>query len=389
MIKDLLIICHSYRNFQKDPTEIVAHNFSSVTALVRTNYFAELGRFFPLQQLKRFSSIYKIDKTGLPRNVQIFQTPVKYFPTNKGYENIGQKHLDSVNKLIRDRNIAFDLVHAHFTWSSGYVGAKLKEQYNIPFIVTAHGYDIYDLPFRDAAWREKIEYVLNTADSIITVSNSNREYISKLDVDTAVHVIPNGFKGDLFYARNKSECRRALGLPLDQTILLTVGNLESVKGHRYLIDAVGAICKDRNDVICVIVGMGKEIQTLWNQVRSAGLEKKVLLAGGKNHVEIPLWINACDLFILPSLNEGNPTVMFEALGCGKPFIGTKVGGVPEVITSSEYGLLVEPANVDDLADKLLQGLEKGWDKERILDYAEQFTWEKISNEIVKLYMAFD
>jgi len=360
-----------------------------VTALVRTNFFIEMGRFFLPYQLKRFSSIYKIDRTDLPRNVQIFQTPVKYFPTIKGYENIGERHLDSVQRLIRNKKITFDLVHAHFTWSSGYVGARLKEQIGVPFVVTAHGYDIYDLPFRDTAWRKKIEYVLNTADSIITVSNKNRECISKLQVDTPVHVIPNGFKGDLFFPRNKSECRRALGLPLDRVILLAVGNLETVKGHRYLIDAVRAISRYRSDVICVIIGMGKEIHALNHQVHTAGLENTVLLAGEKSHIEIPLWINACDLFILPSLNEGNPTVLFEALGCGRPVIGTHVGGVPEVLTSPDYGLLVEPASAEDLADKLLEGLEKEWDQKRILEYSEQFEWRNISNEILKIYSAFD
>ena len=81
--------------------------------------------------------------------------------------------------------------------------------------------------------------------------------------------------------------------------------------------------------------------------------------GGSNGVSAILddqlndWIKSCDLFALPSLNEGNPTVIFEAPGCGKPFIGTKVGRIPEVITSGERGLLVDPANPDDLAKKLM------------------------------------
>ena len=96
-------------------------------------------------------------------------------------------------------------------------------------------------------------------------------------------------------------------------------------------------------------------------------------------------MNACDVFVLPSLNEGNPTVMFECLGCGKPFIGTSVGGVPDVINSEAYGLLVEPANPKDLAEKILIGLDKEWDYKKIRGYAEQFTWEDTAKEIVKVY----
>jgi glycosyltransferase involved in cell wall biosynthesis len=111
----------------------------------------------------------------------------------------------------------------------------------------------------------------------------------------------------------------------------------------------------------------------------------VLLAGGKLHDEIPVWMNACDLFVLPSLSEGNPTVLPEALGCGKPFVGTRVGGVPEVITSDECGLLVGPADPDDLAEKILVALDREWDREAILAYAQRYTWENIAKEIMGVY----
>jgi len=77
--------------------------------------------------------------------------------------------------------------------------------------------------------------------------------------------------------------------------------------------------------------------------------------------------------------------MFECLGCGKPFVGTKVGGEPEIITSEDYGLLCEPANSDELAEKILIALDKEWGCDKIREYAEQFTWENITEEIVVVY----
>jgi glycosyltransferase involved in cell wall biosynthesis len=385
--KDLLVICHSYNDFQKDPTEINAPHFSSVNVLVRTNVFAELGHYLhiPLSQLVRFSSAHKVDKTGIPANVHLHLTPVLYFPTEQGYKTLGEKHLSSVEALIHRRRIAFDLIHAHFTWSSGYVGARLKEKYGIPFVVTAHGEDIYRLPFKDAVWRKNIEYVLNTADAIITVSRSNHACIRKLDVNIPVHVIPNGFSSDLFSPREMSECRRVLGLPFDRRILLTVGSLIQVKGQKYLIEAVSEIIREKNDILCVIVGDGGLRTTIERQLQSLGLEDHVMLVGAKPHNEIPLWINACDLFVLPSLNEGNPTVMFEVLGCGKPFVGTKVGGVPDIITSDSYGFLVNPADPRDLKEKILMALDRTWDRQAILSYATRYTWENIAEEIRGVY----
>jgi glycosyltransferase involved in cell wall biosynthesis len=89
--------------------------------------------------------------------------------------------------------------------------------------------------------------------------------------------------------------------------------------------------------------------------------------------------------VLPSLNEGNPTVMFECLGCGKPFIGTRVGGIPEIITSENYGLLCDPAKSVDLADNILLALAKEWDKGKIREYAEQFNWDVIVKNILGIY----
>jgi len=385
--KNLLLICHSYNDFQKDPTEINAPHFSRVHVLVRTNILADLAQnlHLPIPQLVCFSSRYKIDTRGTPANTAVHLTPVMYVPTDHGYKTLGEKHLAAVETLIRKQGMVFDLIHAHFTWSAGYVGARLREKYKVPLVVTAHGEDIYALPFKDAVWKKNIEYVLNTADAVITVSRNNLACIRKLDVTTPVHVIPNGFKEDLFCPKETAECRSMLGLPQDRRILLTVGQYEAVKGQKYLVEAVGRIIQEKKDILCILIGFGTEMQSLEKQIRSLGLEDHILVAGPKPHTEIPLWMNACDLFVLPSLNEGNPTVLFEAIGCGKPFIGTRVGGIPEIITSDRYGLLVDPADPDDLKQKILTGLERTWDRQAIYAYARQFTWETIAKKIQGVY----
>lgn len=88
-----------------------------------------------------------------------------------------------------------------------------------------------------------------------------------------------------------------------------------------------------------------------------------------------------------SLSEGNPTVMFEALGCGRPFVGTRVGGVPEVIVDDRLGILVEPGDPEALARAILQALEREWDHEYIRTYAQQFTWENIAKQVMEVYEA--
>jgi glycosyltransferase involved in cell wall biosynthesis len=323
--------------------------------------------------------------TNTPVNVNVWPTPILYAPIDSQYKKLGDKHFKAAEKAIQKHNINFDIIHSHFTWSAGYAGAKLKEKYNVPFVITAHGYDIYSLPFKDEEWKSKIEYVLNAADHIITVSKSNLECIKKLDVNTPVTVLPNGYRPDMFYPTDTIQCRDKLGLSHDKKIIVTVGNLVDIKGHKYLIEAMKEVVKHRTDVICYIVGGGAMQNKLQKQIDDGNLAKHVKLAGAKPHTEIPQWMNACDVFVLPSLNEGNPTVLFECLGCGKPFIGTNVGGIPEIVISDDYGLLVKADDSKALAKKIVVALDKDWDEGKIIKYSSRFTWEEITSKIIEIY----
>jgi glycosyltransferase involved in cell wall biosynthesis len=383
---DLLIISHMYATFVKDQVNQMAPDFRTIVVLVRTNPIAEISRFIPISYLVPFSVAQKIDLRNKPENVQVIQTPVFYLPTASGYEKLGRSHLKSVERCIKKHAITCDLIHAHFTWSAGYVGSKLKEKYAVPFIITAHGMDIYDLPFKNPFYKEKITGILNAADHIITVSRMNLASIQKLDIKKPVSVILNGYTASVFFPRDQKTCREELGLPQDKKILVNVAKLyDVVKGHEILVRAMQEVIKKRDDVICYIVGDGELRPSLENLIASLNLQSRVIIVGVKPHHEIPAWINAADVFVLPSLNEGNPTVMFECLGCGKPFVGTRVGGIPETISSDTYGLLSEPGNVEELAGNILASLDREWDNEAILRYSSQFTWEHIAQEIKGIY----
>lgn len=383
---DLLIISHMYATFVKDQVNQMAPDFRTIVVLVRTNPIAEISRFIPISYLVPFSVAQKIDLRNKPENVQVIQTPVFYLPTASGYEKLGRSHLKSVERCIKKHAITFDLIHAHFTWSAGYVGSKLKEKYAVPFIITAHGMDIYDLPFKNPFYKEKITGILNAADHIITVSRMNLASIQKLDIKKPVSVILNGYTASVFFPRDQKTCREELGLPQDKKILVNVAKLyDVVKGHEILVRAMQEVTRKRDDVICYIVGDGELRPSLENLIASLNLQSRIIIVGVKPHHEIPAWINAADVFVLPSLNEGNPTVMFECLGCGKPFVGTRVGGIPETISSDTYGLLSEPGNVEELAANILASLDREWDHEAILQYSSRFTWEHIAREIKGIY----
>jgi teichuronic acid biosynthesis glycosyltransferase TuaC len=314
-------------------------------------------------------------------NVKVYFPRCHYIPISYFNRILIDNRLAVITSLIKKKKLTFDLIHAHFTWPSGYIGVKLKEMYSTPVVITIH---------ENQEWLKKEidmshQLLINTwknADVLVRVNKNDLELLNKFNKNSLC--IPNGF-APKFKFQDKDECRDRLNLPKNKKILFSVGALIERKGFNYLIDSMEAITKSRSDCLCFIGGSGPLKEKLQKQINNLNLHEFIKLVGFIPDNLLPIWMSACDMFVLPSLSEGNPTVMFECLGCGKPFIGTKVGGVPEVIKSNDYGLLVEPGNALDLAGKIEIALNKNWDEGKITNYAEQYRWENIASQIMNIY----
>lgn len=380
-----MVLSDHYLTFVKDQVELLAKTFAHTDVYVRYHPATEISRVLPNPHLRAFRKDSLIDRTSLSGNISIHPISLFYLPFDHQFKRVGDRYYNIIDDRLQRFRAYPDLTHAHFIWPNGFVGAKLKEEYGIPFVVTAHGYDIYDLPFRDAGWKGRIEAILNAADVVITVSNSNRECAKKLNVTAPVKVVPNGFRHDLFYPMRMEACRKTLNLPLNRKILLSVGNLVEVKGYTHLIDAISEVVRERTDVLCLIVGRGELKHRLEKKVSALGLEQCVRLIGGKPHGEIPLWMNACDLFVLPSLRESFGIVQVEAMACGKPVVATKNGGSEEIVIPGKTGLLCDAADPRGLAERIVRALNMPWDADAIADEVRPYSWECIRRKLSWVY----
>jgi glycosyltransferase involved in cell wall biosynthesis len=319
-------------------------------------------------------------------NVEVYFAKHLTLPFDFSRERRGDKAFEVVNKIINNKKIYFDLIHAHTTYPSGYVASKIKKIYSKPTILTVHEH-------RDTFLKEVISKdnrFVNTwqnMDRIIRVNKIDLNEFKKFDIDDSkLLYIPNGFYQYLFKAENMHDVRNKLHLPPNSKIILNIANLEEYKGQEYLISAMETVLAERKDILLFIIGQGSLENRLRSMINNHNLQKNIILAGGnKPREEIPMWLNACDIFVLPSLSEGNPTVMFEALGCGKPFVGAKVGGIPEIIINDKLGILVEPRDINGLAEAILRASNSKWDEEYIRDYARQFTWDRIAEKLLHVY----
>jgi teichuronic acid biosynthesis glycosyltransferase TuaC len=283
----------------------------------------------------------------------------------------------------------YDLIHIQSSGGIGsfistFTGALISRIFNKKMIITFHYRASIQFVER---YHFLFSFVLSNSETFFVVSNKQKKLIENMFpwASNKIDVISNGFDATKFKIIDKQLCRRILHLPNGSNILLTIGNLFYEKGHKYLIEAMHQLVYVyKKDITCIIIGSGPLEKEIKEQIKNLSLENNVLLAGKIDHDKIPIWLNSCDLFVLPSLIEGNPTVMFESLGCGKPFIGTDVGGIPEVIISNKYGLLCEPQNSAKLAENILKALESKWSATDIVEYSKQFRWDIIAKKIAIL-----
>jgi len=225
-------------------------------------------------------------------------------------------------------------VHAHFTTPAAdvaMIAARLGRGWSYSF--SAHGTDIQASDPRSLA--RKIEH----ARFVVCVSDFGRSQLMLL-VDEQhwpkIHVVRCGI--DLAEFDGELDTREPTG-PLR---ILNVGRLHPVKGHPVLLDAVALLIEDGVDAQLTIVGDGERRATLEQQVAKLGLADSVTFAGSVGQDEIRPFYEQADVFCLPSLGEGIPVVLMEAMAMRLPVVSSGIMGIPELVEDEVSGLLVPP-----------------------------------------------
>jgi glycosyltransferase involved in cell wall biosynthesis len=284
------------------------------------------------------------------------------------------------------------IVHVHtasyysFLRNVPYVGWSKKVS-RVRTVVHVHGGGFREFYQNGSAMvKYLVRRTLREADAIIVTSPSWIKAFQEIaGPGKKIVPMPNGFDPRIFRPMERGEARKQVGIPLEGRVLVTVGYLEEVKGHRYLIEAMREAAVREKEVRLYMIGNGSLRGPLADMVKELGLEDHVKFV----HEPLPsamvaAWMSAADVFVLPSLKEGNPTVMFECLGCGRPFVGTRVGGIPDVITG-ELGLLCEPSDPHGLGAAIGEALDREWNAETISKHAQRYTWTSIISQLSALY----
>jgi glycosyltransferase involved in cell wall biosynthesis len=384
MNKKLVIISSG---FPDSEDKYLAHTFVRSYAYAATKHFQEifvlvLIPYIPHFLTRFFAKYHSHVKDYTYKNVSINYLRYPYLPI-RPFSSIRGKiaYLFARRKLLKMASGAY--IHANFTSPAGVVASELKKETQIDYTLTVHeSHDWLVAEIRSSnslfikAWQD--------AKTIVRVNRLDADHLKIYNNN--VFPIPNGYDPKTFHILDKSECVHHIGLGIDRKVIVNIGFFTEQKNQKLLIDAVDLLPEAiKKDVLCIIIGGGPLQRFLTEYVTSRGLQDQVKVLGQMKQHDLAYYLNASELFCLSSNSEGNPTVMFEALGCGVPFVGTNVGGVSDIIMNDRLGLLCEPYNARQLSGIIYEGLEKRWDRDYIRNYSTQYTWSKIVEQTIALY----
>jgi glycosyltransferase involved in cell wall biosynthesis len=254
-----------------------------------------------------------------------------------------------LRRFLRDRRS--DVVHAHLPYAA--IGARAAVRWLRPhrpaLVYTEH--NTWDRYHPATRWANAATFGWN--DAAIAVSEGVAASMGRPHRGwPSVHVIPNGVDVDTLRreALDRDTARKELGIPGDRPVVGTVGGLMPKKGHRVLVMAAREVAVRHPDALFVFVGLPVDPEPIRRQIAEAGLDDRVVLAGYVPRAASLM--PAFDVFCLPSLFEGMPVSLLEAMSLGLASVATSAGGVPEVVADGRDALVVRPGNAGALASAL-------------------------------------
>ena len=271
-------------------------------------------------------------KLGFEPDVYVLNRPID-FQCIRDLRNLLDKH-------------RIDVVHSHEFTMAVYGAAAVGSR---PHIVTMHGGTHYA---RRARRRWALRWAMKRSQGIVAVSHATRDRLREVlgfgegDIEVIWNGVPEPQQAD------GSRMREELGLSPRDVLAVAVGNLYPVKGHIFLAQALSAIRRASPElpIHVVVAGRGDERGHIEAYLEEQKLGGHFRLLGFRD--DVPSLLAAADIYVMPSLSEGLPLALVEAMLAGKPIIASRVGGIPEVLSDGHNGLLVGAGNAGELATAL-------------------------------------
>jgi len=327
-----------------------------------------------------------------------------------------------------------NIIHVHFPSymnPNAWIALFMKYVFKTPYIITLHNIllDPYIKASLPHTWDAKydISEVISTAKDLFlrTLAKGkfpkNKDLVNYLSHAEILHankvialtsfekhilteylgvpkerivVIPNAIDENILkHNIPKEVAREKLGLPKDKHIILFLAQMIEIKGPQYLIEALKDVFNEIPNAIAIFAGYNTKLASyLIKRAKELSIKDKVMIYWQYlEEEEKYLLLNAADVYVLPTLSEGFPTSVLEAMAFGKPVVVSNVTGISDIIDHMEVGILVKPTDSKDIASALIKLLMNNKLRAELSEKArmkilEKFTWARITNEYVKIYL---
>jgi N-acetyl-alpha-D-glucosaminyl L-malate synthase BshA len=281
------------------------------------------------------------------QNILIHEVGVASYPLFK-YPPYALALATKLVELVEEYSL--ELIHAHYAVphaASAYLAKQILSPQRIKSVTTLHGTDI-TLVGADQSFHRVIKFTIEKSDGVTAVSNYLKQRtIEEFDIQCKIRVIYN-FVDTTRPSLTRKSCTKEAYAPKGEKILMHASNFRPVKR---VGDVVRIFTKVHEQIPSklILIGDGPERLFIQQLVKELKLSDDVYFLGEQDHLE-PLFFCA-DLFLLPSEQESFGLTALEAMNCGVPVIGTKTGGLPEVITHGETGYLFSVGEIINMAEK--------------------------------------
>ncbi len=308
---------------------------------------------------------------------------VLYVPTL--HTVAGLLYAASLAPAFLRRRGKFDVILGVWAYPDGAAAVALGELTGVPTVIKVHGSDINTIAEIPGP-RRNLRWALPRARRVVAVSRPLAERVAALGAHPdRIDVIQDGVDASLFRPRDRAGVRAELGHGHDdRRWFLFVGRLENPKGMAELLTAFEELAARRRDVCLVLVGDGPEQAAC--RALAARLPGRVILAGPRPHDEVASWMAASDVLVLPSWAEGTPSVIIEALACGRRIVASTVGGIPDLVNRTELGELVPPRDAAALRGALDRAAVD-YDAEVVARVAARGGWDESARALHRSLVA--
>jgi len=238
----------------------------------------------------------------------------------------------------------FDVYHFHIGGNYMVLPVLVLKILKKPIIIKVSGWWELEKGFlrRKGILPKIIRSVFFRSDIIIALSDEIKFQLLNYGFPAKrIISVPNGVNTQLFYPNNER---------INHHNIVFIGRLVAEKGVRTLIQAIAILQDEFPNISLDIIGDGYDKKELQNMAKDLKLEQSVFFLGKKNKIYV--FLNRADIYVQPSLHEGLPNSLIEAMACGLPVVVTNVGGMPDIVKDSVDGFVVEPSNVNSLVNAI-------------------------------------